>query len=500
MGYTNRRRRTIGRRTAACLLAGFGLLAASCTDRGERLEDGAGAVDADTTAGTVQATPLPDADDGNDGQTSDGDETDSGDGGADGSGTDGDGGTDPAIVPDRSICGIGQVNVQRFYAVANIDEDDPDGGLNLRNDYRQGIRINTLPEDTVVLVEDCVIADDGGTWYAVETFEGEFGWVNAAFLSAEISPLLPTFGGQETEQLVTAVLDALAARKWDDAADLLFAEGDGLALLNDLLERGATTDGDFPALLESYCQVRLCDAPYAIVESRGSYYPERVRPEVDVRFDYPSGSTVETFARVETGGGLTLDTLPGQSNLAWTVSRPNAATLLNREPADLPEGLLDAAEAVRQALLSEDGPELLERFVPPEGITFSSDAYVLPESELRSKVRGQELLTAGDQPRIWGYQDGVGTAIVDTIDGWVGGYRRSAALLEPDVVGVDERLGWSNTLDNLSDVFSAAHVVEFHREGRGQMVDFNWSSVRLAFEERPSGWVVVAITADSWTI
>jgi hypothetical protein len=488
-------RRTVGR-----LVVVIGLLAASCADRGDRLEDVAVAEDGETTAQTIQAAPLPDAEDNQSGDQN----TDAGqdeEGSADG---DSDSGGDTAgelAAPDPSICGISQVNGQRFYAVANIEEDDPDGGLNLRSDYQRGLRVSTLPEETIVLAEDCIVADDGGTWFAVETLDGEFGWVNAAFLSTEISPLLPTFGGQETELLVTSVLDALAARKWEEAADLLAAEGDGVALLNDLLERGAASDSDFPALLEGYCQVRLCDAPYSVVETRGSYYPERVRPEVDVRFDYPSGSTVETFARVETGGGQTLDVLPGQSNLAWTVRRQPAENLVAADDiTDPPDGLLDAAESIRQALLSENGSELLEPFVPAEGVTFSSDAYVAPEPELRQKVRGQELLTAGDQPRIWGYQDGIGTAIVDTIDGWVGSYRRSSALLEPDVVGVDQRIGRSNTLANLSEVFPAAHVVEFHRQGRGQQVDFNWSSVRMALEQRPSGWVVVAITADSWTI
>lgn len=501
MGYNS----GIHRRTG--VMAGFSrtgflfvaaaLVFAACS-RGDDVQDGASDVESsDTTAETIEASPLPDTSDGDgdgDGENSDGSSSDANPDGQ------GDEGREPDLGLGYALCGLDRVNKQDFYAVGEIADDDPDGGLNLRTDYEDGIRVSTLPEDTVLYVEDCAVAEDGGAWYSVQTLDGEFGWVNSSFLTTEISPLVPTSGGQETEEMVRSVLDALAARKWDEAAEELSASGDGLRILNDLLERGASSDEDFPSLLEGYCQVRLCDAPYTVVETRGSYYPELVSPEVDVRFDYPGGSTVETFIRLQTEGGNSLRTLPGQSNLAWTVNRPSAAALLQPGEDDLPSGLLEAAEAVRQALLSEDGPAILEPFVPEEGTAFSSDSYLEPNGDLRVRVRGPELLNAGDQLRIWGYDDGVGFAIVDSIDGWIARYRRNSALLEPDRVAVNDRIGRSNTINNLSDVFPAAYVVEFHREGRGELVDFNWSSIRFAMEERPSGWVVVAITSDTWTI
>ncbi|MEM9651250.1 MAG: SH3 domain-containing protein [Actinomycetota bacterium] len=498
MGLTSGMSPGSARRVAAAAAA-FALLVASCSDGGDA-DAGDGPVDTgETAAETIQAEPLPDAGTGDDDQPTDGDGSGAPGDGTGGDGSDGGNGDDQQVI-DPSVCGIGRVNVQPFYAVANIPEDDPDGGLNLRNDYQRGTRLATLPEGTVILAEDCAIADDGGTWYSVVTLDGEVGWVNAAFLSPEIPGDEPTFGGDDAEELVVAVLDSLAARQWEEAADLLAADGDGVLVLNDLLERGATAVTDFPLLLENYCRIRLCDAPYAVEEVRGSYLPDLVRPEVDVRFDYPGGSTVETFAVTRTDGGPTLDVLPGQSNLAWTVNRAMAGSLLASDDAGVPPGLLDAAESVRQALLSENGTELLDPFVPEEGITFSANAYVSPDPQRRVRIRRPQLGTGQDQLRIWGYSDGVGTAIVDTIGGWIGRYRRSPALLEPDVVGVDERIGLSNTVANLPDAFPAANVVEFHRRGRGELVDFNWSSIRLAFEERPSGWVLVAVTADTWTI
>lgn len=476
-------------KAGGCALAAI-VVASACSDGGDDLVDGSG-VTSTTEPTTIQAAPLPDATGESDG--SDEAETTTSVAEAEAPG-------DEVRVEDPTVCGTSRVNSQPFYAVANIEENDPDGGLNLRSDFERGVRLATLPEGTVVLAEDCVISSDGGTWYAVQTTDGQFGWVNAAFLSTEISPLVPTSGGQETEDKVTAVLDALAARKWEEAAAELSAGGDGVRRLNRLLERSAGSVGDLPDLLESYCQVRLCDAPYTVVETRGSYLPTVVPPEVDVRFDYPGGSTVETFARIETEEGQSLDTLPGQSNLAWTVSRPTVAALWATSTDTAPDGLLDSAEAVRLALLSENGPELLAPFVPDEGTAFSANGYVDPVPAARVRVRRAELLNSADQLRIWGYQDGIGTAIVDSIEGWVGHYRRSIALLEPDVVAAGERIGFSNTIANLPDLFPSAHIVEFHRRGRGELADFNWSSVRIALEQRPEGWMVVAITSDSWTI
>lgn len=463
------------------------------------------------------ASACADGDDVSDGQattgtavTSDGSGTSSGDG--DGDSSDDDGPADDDTAPDDTApgdtapgdantarpfpgaCSVDEVNSRPFYAVTNIPEDDPDGGLNIRNDWDDGDVVATLPEGSVVFVLDCHRRDDGGIWFAVET--GEVGgWANSAFLTTEIPSSVPTFGGPEAAAKVETVLDALAAGQWAAAAtELVPPEADHISVAA-LLDDG----DDVAAQLEAYCATRICDAPYIVTEIRGSYILDRYRAEVDVEFEYPGGSSVQTFHRVALDGDVTLGSLPGRSVLAWR-SAPAPVSELVEDPAAADADLYEAAEEIRQALLSETGARIPPGYIPAEGVAVSTDAYVDPVAANRVMVTESELAAGGTEVRIWGYTDGVGTAIVDSVDGHFSGYRRDLALLDPDTVAVDRRVGLGNTIANLGEVFPDARVVEFHRRGRGQLSDFNWSSVRLALEERDGGWKLVAITSDSWTI
>ncbi len=475
----------------ATIAAALMLLASACSD-GSTLADGTTSTedssqttdDGAGTATTGDGTVTTDDDDGDGTTVSDGD---SADGGSD-DGT----GADPEPIP--GLCSVDEVNRQPFYAVANIDDDDPDGGLNVRDNYENGDKLATLPEGSVVLAYDCFRRDDGAVWFAIET-EDTAGWVNAAYLGTEISPLEPTFGGNETAAKVEAVLDALAARDWEAAAAELTLTDSEYSPLEQQLETG----DDLAARLEAYCQSRVCDAPYTITAIRGSYMPERIRPSVDVEFVYSGGLATETFAKVQPEADLSLDALPGRSVLAYRQSLPPVADLVAQPSAD-DSGLYDAAETVRQALLAENGPSIPDDYVPAEGIAISVDAYVDPVVGNRNIVTADDLAAGGDQVRIWGFQDGVGTPIVQSLDQLLADYRRSIPLLQPDEVGIDERVGLGNTIANLGEVFPGARVVEFHRRGRGELSDFNWSSVRLAFEQRGDDWKLLAITGDTWTI
>lgn len=430
--------------------------------------------------------------------------------------TDGGASSDPELPPIPGACSTDNVNSELFYAVTNIAADDPDGGLNVRDNYENGEKLATLVEGTVVFADDCYQLEDGTAWFAIRTADEVSGWVNASFLTSRISPLEPTIGGDETVEKVTAVLDALAARRWEVAAEELAADLDFLPLallLGDAVPAGAGApedledgeegedDGpDLAARLQTYCSVRICDAPYAIVDVRGTYVPDRVSPAVDVNFTYSGGIVTQTFRRVDGDGeGFTLDTLPGQSILAFSSTRPTVAQVAG-DIEEAPAGLFEAAEAVRRGLLAETGPGIPRDYMPNEGVVISSHAFIAEAPADRQVVTTQDLAVGRDEERMWGYTDGVGRPILETVDEWFAGYRRNVALLEPDEIGVDERVGLGNTIDNLAVSFPDSAIVELHRAGRGQLSDFNWSSIRLAFELRDREWKLVAITSDTWTV
>ncbi len=489
------------------------MVAAGCTGGSDAI-DGGLAVDDQTT--------LPPADQSTTDAASSDDQTDEGDGGeTDGTAQDPD--TEDPGTEDIGIagrCSTNNTNTELFYAVTNIAEDDPDGGLNVRDNFEDGEVVATLAEGSVVFTEDCYQLEDGTAWFAITTADDVVGWVNSSFLTPDISALEPTFGGEETAAKVEMVLDALAARRWEVAAEqLTLADRDYLSLAPLLGAAGfggeeasgeedpdaaedtdADAGPDLAALLQEYCSVRICDAPYSIDDIRGSYVPDRVSPEVDVRFTYSGGIVTETFGQIAGDDDeFILDTLPGQSILAFGRTRPTV-TQLASDAENASDGVLEAAEAVRRGLLDEAGLGIPDDYMPDEGVVLSANAFVPEVISERQVVTGEDLVSNRNVDRMWGYTDGVGRPIIATVDEWMATYRRNIALLEPDVIGVDERVGLGNTIDNLAASFPNATTVEFHRAGRGELQDFNWSSVRLALELRDREWKVVAIVLDSWTV
>lgn len=172
------------------------------------------------------------------------------------------------------------------------------------------------------------------------------------------------------------------------------------------------------------------------------------------------------------------------------------------EPLD--PALLRAAQEVRTALSSNSAVERMadlsaDRFGPE--VVISTDAFIAPDDQ---RLTADDFLSAGsadDTIRQWGFTDGEGTPIEGTIAEYLAGVADSPALTETDRVAVDRRIRSSNTIDNLSQAFPSATVVEFHHDGgTGEAADFAWGTLRLAYEPSASGPRLVAIVTDNWTI
>jgi hypothetical protein len=398
----------------------------------------------------------------------------------------GDGGEDrPASSPFE--CSLDQLGIEPVRMVAGIAADDPDGGLNLRERPVDGDVVATLPNGSLVAVETCEVLESGAVWYVVIGDEADqWGYANAAYLTEEIPADRATQGGPEAEALVIEFLDAVAEQRWNDAAALQppsFDEAPGVA-------------GD---LLAQWCEARICDAPYEIVDVRGSHVPTFVTPEVDVRFDYPAGSSVQTFTPGRWDNGSYIVTLPGRSALAMTAMATASDLAGDASLNDEDQDLLAAAEAVRQALLSEDGPGLAGQLVADDGLVVSLDAYLsIGQASYDDVSLTVDDLADGDQHIIWGYQGGTGWPVVSTIDERLARYRRADALLTPDAVGIDEPVGSSTVINNVTEVLPQARYVEFHYEGSERYDGLDWSSTIMAFELNDGQWELVALVDNQW--
>ena len=423
--------------------------------------------------------------------------------------------TDDGVVASvvagwEGACGIDEVASAAHQAVTGIPADDPDGGLNLREAPLDGEVIAVLPEGELVYVLDCVIHDDGGVWWLVDAGEPGAGYVNSAFLTDDLSGTdAERRGASAAEERVEWLLASLEVEDWDTAAEVI-GNGGGSELAVDVGQSGVGSVD--PASLAEWCATYVCDARWDIVDIRGTYGGGWEAPAVDVRFDYPGGPVVQTFElRLGPDDGSELDGLvgwqvegidglPGGSVAAFRTDGPVDALAITPDLASADTDLIEAAEEVRAALLSEGGPRLPVDRMAAEGVVVSLDAFIEPTASDDVSLTVGDLDDRIDQVVLWGFADGTGYPVVDTVDGRLATYRRAPALLTPDEVGVDRRIGLGNTIDNLAEAFPAARVVEYHHAGRGDLADFTWTSVRLAFEPREAGWTLVALASDGWTI
>lgn len=105
---------------------------------------------------------------------------------------------------------------------------------------------------------------------------------------------------------------------------------------------------------------------------------------------------------------------------------------------------------------------------------------------------------------LWGFTDGEGSPISNTIAGRLAEIAGDTGITSTDVIGFDVRVGAGNSIDNIADRFPGAAVVEYHFEGTSLYGDFDWSSVRFVFDTdvaAPTGRpALLAIVQDTWTI
>ncbi len=157
-----------------------------------------------------------------------------------------------------------------------------------------------------------------------------------------------------------------------------------------------------------------------------------------------------------------------------------------------------------QARLGAGDYEAVAAFIDPErGLAISPDAYLGEDTVV---ITADQVIAAATDTSLieWGYTDGEGLPIIETIAERFAAISGDYGLTSTDTIGHNVRVGFGNTIDNIADVFPAADVVEYHFEGTSLYGDFDWSSVRFVFDTttpapngRPS---LVAIVQDTWTV
>jgi len=162
--------------------------------------------------------------------------------------------------------------------------------------------------------------------------------------------------------------------------------------------------------------------------------------------------------------------------------------------------LEETAERVITALAEKDLVTVAEFAHPEMGVRFSPYTYVR-EDHLVFTPEELTGLVGSDQVRMWGHYDGTGDPIELTFDEYFHEFVYSADFANPEEVAIDEELGWSNMINNITEFYPGSSFVEYHFSGfEEQYQGMDWESLRLVFIQEEGTWYLVGIVHDQWTI
>lgn len=159
------------------------------------------------------------------------------------------------------------------------------------------------------------------------------------------------------------------------------------------------------------------------------------------------------------------------------------------------------AQEAMQALQAADGPALAKLAHPSKGVRFSPHGFIRTGQDGDVVLSAAQLKQAAtDQTRYrWGFSDGSGEPIESTIAAYLQGFT-TREYLRQGQVAYDKIIKQGNTLVNIQEAYPDGHFVEYHLPGTGEQADYNWSSVRLVFEQVRGTWYLVGVSNDRWTI
>ena len=176
------------------------------------------------------------------------------------------------------------------------------------------------------------------------------------------------------------------------------------------------------------------------------------------------------------------------------------APIIIEEDTASPSSLTEAADAVIQALHDRDMDVLVNLVHPMKGVRFTPFGYVqkhhlvfLPE-----ELPG---IMESDMVYVWGLMDGTGDPIILTFNDYFDRFVYRVNYIEPEEIGMDERVGFGNSINNIHEYYPSSQFIEYHFSGfNPDYGGMDWKSLRLVFIEENGVWWLIGIVNDEWTI
>lgn len=163
--------------------------------------------------------------------------------------------------------------------------------------------------------------------------------------------------------------------------------------------------------------------------------------------------------------------------------------------------LLEAGDAVLEALKRGDIQVLAALIDTERGVTFTPYSTVDPRSDLT--FLPDQFTEAGINGTryVWGATQGKGDPIELTLPEYLKRYVYNAEYTRAPVIGVDHVFSSGNSLENVAEAYPDARFLEYYFPGVDPSNNgFDWCALKLVFLPRDEGYRLVGIIHSEWTI
>lgn len=165
------------------------------------------------------------------------------------------------------------------------------------------------------------------------------------------------------------------------------------------------------------------------------------------------------------------------------------------------EEIVLVANEVVEAFVRRDGERLAGRAHPHKGVRFSPYAYVDVEEDRVFLPAQLRHFWDDATVHVWGHADGSGEPIALTPEQYVERFVLDRDYRAAGRVGVNADQTRGNTVDNAAQAYPQGTRVEYYVEPApgGGAAAFDWSALRLVFEQVDGRWLLVGVIHDQWT-
>jgi len=201
--------------------------------------------------------------------------------------------------------------------------------------------------------------------------------------------------------------------------------------------------------------------------------------------------------------GVIVGVLISSAIFAFTGYSLFAGTPRNVVPSDATgnTALTALAYSVLEQIRDDDFLALSQVAHPELGVVFTPYSTINLSTDRRFSADQIAMFDTDTTTYMWGVYNGSGEPMLLTPTEYFELFIPAESCLNASVIGVNQLVRSGNALENIADVFPNALFVDFHMPGSQEDTpeDYDWSSLRLGFEEYEGELRLVIIVHSRWT-